>query len=68
MPWNEIVPGPMAAMKWIETEVGKAIKRGATELEWVTPSGFVVTQKLNKKLITEGQASITWSSKDVCRY
>ena len=47
---DEIVPGPMAAMKWIESEVAKAIKRGATELEWVTPSGFVVTQKLNKKL------------------
>ena len=47
---NVVVPGPMAAMKWIEAEVAKAIKRGATELEWVTPSGFVVTQKLNKKL------------------
>ena len=47
---DEVVPGPMAAMKWIETEVAKAIKRGATELKWVTPSGFVVTQKLNKKL------------------
>ena len=47
---DEVVPGPMAAMKWIEVEVAKAIKRGATELEWVTPSGFVVTQKLNKKL------------------
>ena len=47
---DEVVPGPMAAMKWIEVEVAKAIKRGATKLEWVTPSGFVVTQKLNKKL------------------
>ena len=47
---DEVVPGPMAAMKWIESEVGKAIKRGATHLEWVTPSGFVVNQKLNKKL------------------
>ena len=47
---DEVVPGPMAAMKWIESEVAKAIKRGATELKWVTPSGFVVTQKLNKKL------------------
>ena len=47
---DEVVPGPMAAMKWIESEVAKAIKRGATKLEWVTPSGFVVTQKLNKKL------------------
>ena len=47
---DEVVPGPMAAMKWIETEVGKAIKRGDKELQWVTPSGFIVTQKLNKKL------------------
>ena len=47
---DEVVPGPMAAMKWIESEVGKAIKRGTTELKWVTPSGFIVTQKLNKKL------------------
>lgn len=47
---NRVVPGPMAAMKWIESEVSKALKRGATKIEWVTPSGFVVTQKLNKKL------------------
>ena len=44
-----VVPGPMAVMKWIESEVGAAIKRGATELTWVTPSGFVVTQRLMKK-------------------
>jgi len=45
-----IVPGPMAAMSWIESEVAKAIKRGETEIQWVTPSGFVVTQRLMKKL------------------
>jgi DNA-directed RNA polymerase len=48
---NAVVPGPMAVMKWIEKEVAAAIKRGADHLEWVTPSGFVVHQKLNKKLI-----------------
>jgi DNA-directed RNA polymerase len=47
---DEVVPGPMAAMKWIESEVAKAIKRGDKHIEWVTPSGFVVKQKLNKKL------------------
>ena len=46
---NTIVPGPMSVMKWIENEVSKAIKRGAEELEWVTPSGFVVKQKIMKK-------------------
>lgn len=46
---NVIVPGPMRVMKWIESEVAAAIDRGATELSWVTPSGFVVTQKLMKK-------------------
>ena len=44
-----IVPGPMAVMSWIEKEVAKAIKRGETQIQWVTPSGFVVTQKLMKK-------------------
>lgn len=44
-----VVPGPMAVMKWIELEVAAAVKRGVTHLEWTTPSGFVVHQKLNKK-------------------
>ena len=48
---HNVVPGPMNVMRWIETEVAKAIKRGATELEWVTPSGFVVKQKIMKKKI-----------------
>ena len=48
---EEIVPGPMRVMRWIESEVAAAIKSGKTELEWVTPSGFVVHQKLNKKLV-----------------
>ena len=67
---DEVVPGPMAAMKWIETEVGKAIKRGDTHLEWVTPSGFNVTQKLNKKLVEKitlqllGRVQITVATED----
>jgi DNA-directed RNA polymerase len=44
-----VVPGPMAVMKWIEDEVGKAIDKGKTFLEWTTPSGFTVHQKLMKK-------------------
>ena len=48
---NVVVPGPMAVMTWIEGEVAEAIKRGATELTWITPSGFVVTQKLMKKQV-----------------
>ena len=47
---DEIVPGPMAVMTWFEAEVTKAIKRGEEQLQWCTPSGFVVTQKLMKKL------------------
>jgi DNA-directed RNA polymerase len=50
---NVIVPGPMQVMRWIESEVAAAIDRGATELQWVTPSGFVVTQKLMKKKVQE---------------
>ena len=46
-----VVPGPMAVMKWIEDEVSLAIKRGVTELEWITPSGFVVNQRIMKKKV-----------------
>ena len=46
-----VVPGPMAVMSWIEQEVASAIKAGKEFLEWTTPSGFVVHQKLNKKLV-----------------
>ena len=48
-----VVPGPMAVMKWIEEEVAEAIKAGKEYLEWTTPSGFIVHQKLNKKLVVE---------------
>ena len=47
----DVVPGPMSVMKWIETEVANAIKQGSTHLEWVTPSGFVVVQRLMKKKV-----------------
>lgn len=45
---NKVFPGPMAVMKWIETEVASAIKRGAKYIEWKTPSDFIVHQQLNK--------------------
>ena len=44
-----VVPGPMRVMKWIEKEVGKAIRKGKKKLVWTTPSGFTVTQYLMKK-------------------
>ena len=46
---NNVVPGPMAVMKWIEQEVSKAIANGAEYLKWTTPSGFIVNQKIMKK-------------------
>ena len=60
---NRIFPGPMQVMKWIEQEVGKAIDRGLTELNWVTPSGFVVTQKLNKKNVKRIEMQLLGSCK-----
>ena len=53
-----IVPGPMAVMKWIEDEVATAIKSGKEHLEWATPSGFVVHQKLNKKNVVRLQLQL----------
>ena len=44
-----VVPGPMKVMRWIEQEVAQAIKNGAQELSWKTPSGFRVTQRLMKR-------------------
>ena len=43
-----VVPGPMKVMRWIEQEVSNAIKEGAEEITWVTPSGFRVNQRLMK--------------------
>ncbi len=49
MAMDKIVPGPMSVMKWIEDEVAKAITRGEQYLKWVTPSGFIVHQRIMKK-------------------
>jgi DNA-directed RNA polymerase len=53
-----VVPGPMAVMTWIEQEVANAIKAGKEYLRWTTPSGFVVHQKLNKKLLVTLQLQL----------
>ena len=45
---DAIVPGPMQVMRWIKKHVGNYIRNGATQVEWVTPSGFVVNQQRNK--------------------
>ena len=50
---DRIVPGPMAVMSWIESEVGKAIDRGLSKLTWTTPSGFSVTQRLMKPQVRQ---------------
>ena len=55
---NTVVPGPMSVMKWIESEVAKALKRGVTQLQWVTPSGFIVNQKIQKKHIENLQLQL----------
>ena len=46
---DAIVPGPMRVMRWIKQHVGQYIRDGASEVEWSTPSGFVVNQQRNKK-------------------
>ena len=54
----EVFPGPMRVMHWIQSEVCKAIDRGAEQLQWVTPSGFVVTQRLMKSKTKEISLSL----------
>lgn len=45
---EEVVPGPMRVMSWLNQEIGEAIKRGIGHIEWTTPTGFVVKQDLRK--------------------
>ena len=63
---REVLPGVMDVMEWIEREVAKVIKAGATHIEWVTPSGFVVYQKLNKKEVEKLKlkllGNVSWCS------
>ena len=53
-----VVPGPMSVMRWIESEVGQAIKRGENHIEWTTPSGFLVRQRYFKKKIERIQLQL----------
>jgi len=46
---KNVVPGCLEVMKWIEDEVAKVIRQGSTDIQWVTPSGFVVQQRIMKK-------------------
>ena len=48
-----VIPGPMAVMRWIEKEIAKCIRRGVEKVQWITPSGFVVSQRYMKKEIVE---------------
>jgi len=43
-----LFPGPTKVMAWIEEVVAEALSKGKTELEWTTPSGFIVSQKIMK--------------------
>ena len=71
---DAIVPGPMQVMRWIKTHVGQYIRNGATEVEWTTPSGFVVNQQRNKReterldlqLLGRTQVSLTVGKGEPC--
>ena len=71
---DAIVPGPMRVMRWIKTHVGQYIRSGASEVEWSTPSGFVVNQQRNKReterlklqLLGETQVTLSVGEGDPC--
>jgi len=58
MAMRNVVPGPMDVMKWIEDEVAKAITRGEQELQWITPSGFIVHQRIMKRKVERLQLQL----------
>ena len=45
---KKVAPSALDAMEWISEEMGNAIKRGESVIQWTTPSGFVVQQKRDK--------------------
>ena len=63
---RQVLPGVMEVMEWIEEQVSIIMRSGATHLEWTTPSGFVVKQKLNKKHIEKLKlkllGNVSWCS------
>ena len=46
---DEVVPGPMAVMSWIESEVAKAIDRGKTELDMDNTIWFCCHSKAHEE-------------------
>ena len=48
-----VFPNIMAAMKIVEKWAGQAIRNGALKLVWVSPSGFIVSQRKEKFDIIE---------------
>jgi DNA-directed RNA polymerase len=45
---RQIFNGPCRSMEFIQKVAGECIKGGATAIEWVTPSGFVVRQEYRR--------------------
>jgi DNA-directed RNA polymerase len=58
---HKIVPGPMAVMDWINDQVKEALKLGKEDLQWTTPSGFVVYQRLMKPNLVRVQLQLLGS-------
>jgi DNA-directed RNA polymerase len=50
-------------MRWIKTHVGQYIRNGADHVEWITPSGFMVNQKRNKKEVEAMKLQLMGSTK-----
>jgi len=42
----EVLPGPIAVMKWLKTSATEILNSGKEQITWTTPSGFVVQQDL----------------------
>jgi DNA-directed RNA polymerase len=59
---HKIVPGPMAVMDWINDQVKEALKMGKEALQWTTPSGFVVYQRLMKPNVVRVQLQLLGSA------
>ena len=59
---QRIVPGPLAVMDWINSEVRAYFRRGHDEMQWTTPSGFVVNQRLMKTKLEQVKLKLLGSA------
>lgn len=62
----EILPGPIAVMKWLKESAMEILDSGKESIKWTTPSGFVVDQDLRLSNTIEVQTRLMGGTRIKC--